>query len=198
MVYNIKYRIDCEESFVRYIYGDIRDELKNLWKTMLTLLGMLGVALGYLFKGTNIIPSLWEYLIAAQLLWLFAMIEILLFSNYISKHKFLMEIEKGFDPTLKDNSHKMPFWQTWVSEDSFSSYNGYTIPVVCITIWSFLAFLGAAIKAFAEGICKKDDLGIALVVIIIAIEFLAAFWASRKTYSAYQDARADKRDNPNK
>ena len=84
MAYNID-KIDCDNSFVRYIYGDIRDELKNLWKTMLTLLGMLGVAIGYVFKGTDKIPPLWDYLFVAHLLWLFAMIEILLFSNYISK-----------------------------------------------------------------------------------------------------------------
>ena len=106
MEYNIKNKIDCEQSFVWYIYGDIRDELKNLWKTMLTLLGMLGVAIGYVLKGSGITPSFWGYVIVTQLLWLFAMIEILLFSNYISKHKFLMAIEEGGDGNVYNSAEE--------------------------------------------------------------------------------------------
>ena len=189
MEYCIIGKIDRDTSFVRYIYGDIRDELKNLWKTMLTLLGMLGVAIGYVFKGTDKIPPLWDYLIVAQLLWLFAMIEILLFSNYIPKHKFLMAIENNFDPSLKDKPNKTPFWQSWVSKDSFSSLNGYTISVLSISFWAFLAFSGAAVKAFTEGIFNKDILGTILVAILIIPEFAVALYASWKTYKEYGDVQ---------
>ncbi len=197
MGYNIKDKIDCDKSFVRYIYGDIRDELKNLWKTMLTLLGMLGVAIGYVLKGTDKMPPLWDYLMVAQLLWLFAMIEILLFSNYISKHKFLIAIENNFYPSLKGKPKKIPFWQSWVSDDSFSGLNGYTISVLSITFWAFLAFSGAAIKAYTEGICNKDIFGKRLVLILIIPEFIVALCASLKTYGEYNKARLDKADEPN-
>ncbi len=194
MKYNIKDKIDCDLSFVRYIYGDIRDELKNILKTMLTLLGMLGVAIGYVFKGTGKLPSFWDYVMVTQLLWVFAMIEILLFSNYISKHKFLMEIEEGFDPSLKvknkkDKIKKTPFWQSWVSEDSLSGLNGYTIPILSITFWSFLAFSGAAVKAFTEEIGNENNFEKILVAILLFLEFVAALYASWKTYQEYRDVQ---------
>ena len=184
-----------------YIYGDIRDELKNLWKTMLTLLGMLGVAIGYVLKGSGIAPSFWGYVIVTQLIWLFAMIEILLYSNYISKHNFLMEIEEAFEPSLKERKAKeekgepqnirvelVPFWQSWI-DHFFTDVDGYAISVVSITAWGFLAFIVTAAKAWDMIPCNKISFSKNWVFFLLSIELFVAICAFLITYRQYKNVK---------
>jgi hypothetical protein len=49
-----------------------------------------------------------------------------------------------------------------------------------------------------EALCTKNDFAIALVVVIIVIEFLAALLASYKTWKAYNDACDAKAEEPKK
>jgi hypothetical protein len=205
MVYNITGQMDEENSFVRYIYQDVRDELKNVWKAMLTVLGMLGVAISYVLKGTDKLPSLLmqqtnkvpsqllkeaarvdsllEYIIVSQFIWLFAMIEILLVSNYISKHKFLIEVESKLDPSLKTRENKTPFWQSWIRTDSPSGLSGYTIPVLSILGWSILAFLGAACIGLVMS--KIADEYKFILSIVLGLELVVAILASGITFKEY-------------
>jgi hypothetical protein len=190
MGYYIKGNVNCEKSFVRYIYQDIRDELKNLWKTMLTVLGMLGLAISYVLKMADNLPLFYVYLYTSQLLWVFAMIEILLYSNYISKHKFLIELELGFDPSLKNRGKKKaPFWQSWASEDNFSGFSGYTISVLSICLWSFLAFLGLVAVAALKACSEENLYKYIFFYVLTGLEFVAAFCASLMTFKEYQKAK---------
>jgi hypothetical protein len=160
---------------------------------MLTVLGMLGLAISYVLKMADNLPLFYVYLYTSQLLWVFAMIEILLYSNYISKHKFLIELELGFDPSLKNRGKKKaPFWQSWASEDNYSSLSGYTIPVLSICFWSFLAFfgLGAALKACGDKACAEQIPYKNIFYLLIGFEFVAAFCASFMTFKEYQKAKA--------
>ena len=184
MTYLVECKVDEEDSYVRYIYQDVRDELKNLWKAMLTVLGMLGVAISYVSKTSDIIKPGLKFLILSQFLWLFAMIEILLISNYISKHKFLIEIELNLDPSLETSKSKVPFWETWISKYKPPGLRSYTIPVISIIVWSFVAFV-MTFFMFIWDIDATAEVKFYLTIVLI-FQLSAALWAAYNTYKEFE------------
>lgn len=187
MVYLVEGKVDKEYSYVRYIYQDVRDEMKNLWKAMLTVLGMLGVAISYVSKESDSINLMLKFLILSQFLWLFAMVEILLVSNYISKHKFLKEIEFNLNPSLKTSENKIPFWETWISKDNPSGLRSYTIPIISIIMWSLIAFVMTFVMALkTSNVAAKWKFSLKILLIF---QIGAALWA---TYNAYKEFKATK------
>ena len=129
---------DNEESFARYIYSDLRGEQKFLQRAMFTVLGLLAIALGYLFKKSDVANSNLgsNYLLASQLLWIASMLELLLFSDYIFKTKFLIELELLFDPSQIDDKPRPPMWKRWVKENEYTKFSAYTVAVASLAFWT--------------------------------------------------------------
>ena len=133
---NLDLSPDNDKSFVRYTYSDIREEQKFLQRTMFSVLGLLALALGYILKESE--PS---YLLASQLLWLAAMLEFLLFSDYIFKTKFLIELELLFDPSQNDKNPRPPLLQYWTHRYQYTKLCAYSIAVAALAFWTVVTFL---------------------------------------------------------
>ena len=143
--------ISDDKSFASYIYQDVHNENRIFWKTMFTVLGMFFLALGYILgkgeKGNLTSDFGSVYFLISQLIWLIAMIEVLLFSNFNWKRRFLFQVELFFKPTLETEEIKTPYWEHWVKRNKFSGFSGYNIAVWSIILWSFSAFIWVAHKA---------------------------------------------------
>lgn len=129
---------DNEKSFARYIYSDLREEQKFLQRAMFTVLGLLALALGYLFKKPDVANTNLgsNYLLASQLLWIASMLELLLFSDYIFKTKFLIELELLFDPSQINDKPRPPLWKYWVKKNEYTKFSAYTVAVASLAFWT--------------------------------------------------------------
>lgn len=169
---------DKEDSFSRFIYQDVRNENSSLWKNMVTVLGLFAVAIGYILgKGDSAIPAnlgALKYFFASQLIWLFGMIEIILFSNFNSNRSFLLELEKQFDSSIDPKDPKPPFWEYWTRKNKYSIKSGYMIALFSILLWSILAYIWTTSQFYLKA--NLDGSLIVLKVFII-IEFVAGLLA---------------------
>jgi hypothetical protein len=169
---------DNDKSFSRFIYQDVRNENSSLWKNMVTVLGLFAIAIGYILgKGDSVISANSEalkYFFASQLIWLFGMIEIILFSNFNSNRSFLLDLEKQFASRIDPEDPKPPYWEYWTRKKKYSIKSGYMIALFSILLWSLLAYIWTAFQFYLKS--NLEDSLIILKVFII-IEFVAGLLA---------------------
>jgi len=169
---------DKEDSFSRFIYQDVRNENSSLWKNMVTVLGLFAVAIGYILgKGDSAISlnsGDLKFFFAAQLIWLFGMIEIILFSNFNSNRSFLLELEKQFDSSIDPKDPKPPFWECWTRKKKYRFKSGYMIALFSILLWSILAYIWTTIQFYLE---PNSDGSFIILKVFMIIELIAALLA---------------------
>jgi len=127
---------DNADSFARFIYNDLRDEQKALQRAMFTVLGLLALALGYILKNPDGQAPSPDYLLASQVLWIAFVLEILLFSDYLHKTKFLIEMEESFEQDPASLERIVPWWRSWAQEHEYRRFCAYTLSVFLIAFWA--------------------------------------------------------------
>jgi hypothetical protein len=184
-----KIYINNDESFASYIYQDVHNENRIFWRTMFTVLGMFFLALGYILgKGENGNPTSEFgsiYFLVSQLIWLIAMIEVLLFSNFNWKRKFLIQVELFFKPSLETEKLKEPFWEHWANQNKYPVLSGYTIAAGAIISWGFLAFIWVALKASYKILPSGNEVNWILAIILF-VEFVVGTIACVHTLIEYK------------
>ncbi len=193
-----KIYINNDESFASYIYQDVHNENRIFWRTMFTVLGMFFLALGYVLgKGENGATTTYFgsiYFLVSQLIWLFAMIEVLLFSNFIWKRKYLIRLESFFKPSLRTEKIKVPFWEHWANQNKYPVLSGYTIAVGAIISWGFLAFIWVAFKASYKILPSGKEVNWRLAIILfveLVIGTIACWYTLREYKKATDSAKEE-------
>ncbi len=180
-------------SLSRYLYKDVRSENRTLWTTMFTVLGLFFLALGFVLGGdekSKIVDYFGSvYIPISQLIWLFAMLEILLFSNYNSKRKYLTEMEKMFaqSPAKANHRQNEHLWELWLSKYRFVNTSGYIIAIWSIILWSFFAFIWVAYKSIGKALISEPMDSYFLGALYI-FQILVAGIACCQTYRQHRDA----------
>jgi hypothetical protein len=158
---------------------------------MFTVLGLFFLALGFVFGGdekSKIVDYFGSvYIPISQLIWLFAMLEILLFSNYNSKRKYLTELEKIFGQSPADHRLNEHLWEMWLSKYPFAKTSGYIIAVWSTILWSFFAFIWVGYKSMDEALIP-EPINSYLLGALYLIQILVAGIACCQTYRQHRDA----------
>ncbi len=128
---------DEKDDFHQYIYGSVRDGLTETWKQMLVVLGLFVVAIGKVLSAKNALQDPFIHVVACQLIWFFAMLELHLLSNYNLKREFLIELEGGQVP--QGEKRKPLCLHSWMQKEVSSS--SYRWPVVSFVIGTTAVYL---------------------------------------------------------
>ena len=183
---NLESDKDNEGSFTRFIYQDVRNENSSLWKNMVTVLGLFAVAMGYVLgKGdsvTSVNSGILRYFYSSQLIWLFGMIEIILFSNFNSNRSFLLDLEKQFESKIDTYNPKPPYWEHWTRKKKYSINSGYMIALFSILWWSILAYIWTAYQFFHKSNLEGYR---NMLLAFVIIESFAGLWAARNVWKEH-------------
>lgn len=128
--------LDDEKGYGRYIYSNIREEERYLWRAAVTVLGIVVAGIGVILSKN--IP--YGNLIATQLIWIGGIAEIMILTDFNNKRKFLIEIELEDNQSKGNDKIDIPYFESWVNEHQFNRFGPYNISIVLIVSWAYLSF----------------------------------------------------------